>query len=298
MGVVRKFIKNEYDNVAINSPFRWAGGKFYARKIISQYIPEHNFYIEPFVGGGSVFFYKNKVDTILNDLDTDLINCYYNIQNNVKKMIDYLSFEKATKERHNYYKTKFKPKNKFEKAIKYYYLNRTSYSGIMKTQNCFFGYGEKYSMRPENWGRQLIKNNLKLRNVKLMSLDFEELILKYKKKNVFIFLDPPYFNADQDKFYKVSFNYDDHIRLMKLLKKLPDNVKFLLTYDNSEEIRSMYKWAKVKDPQEWNYTVSRTDDQKNKKKMKDGHFKKRNKGKEIFISNYKLSKIEQLSLSI
>ena len=168
----------------------------------------------------------------------------------------------------------------------------------MKKQNCFFGYGEKYSMRPENWGRQLIKNNLKLQNVEIFNLDFEELITKHKNKNAFIFLDPPYFNADQDKFYSVSFNYDDHIRLMKLLKKIPSNIKFLLTYDNSEEIRSLYKWAKIKDPQEWNYTISRTDDQKNKKKMKDGHFAKRNKGKELFITNYKVSKKEQLTLAL
>lgn len=298
MSEVKSFIKNQYDNVPINSPFRWAGGKFYARKIIGSYIPKHNFYIEPFVGGGSIFFYKNKVKSILNDYDEELINCFKHIRDDVKKMIDYLSFEKATKIRHKFYKEEYAPKNKFEKAIRYYYLNRTSYSGIMKKQNCFFGYGEKYSMRPENWGRQLIKNNLKLKNVELYNLDFEELISKYKNKDAFIFLDPPYFNADQDKFYTVSFNYEDHLRLMKLLKKLPNNIKFLLTYDNSKEIRSLYKWAKIKDPQEWNYTISRTDDQKNKKKMKDGHFSKRNKGKELFITNYKVSKKEQLSLAL
>ena len=53
--------KNEYDLKSINSPFRWAGGKFYARKIIEKYIPKHDFYVEPFLGGGSVFFHKNKV---------------------------------------------------------------------------------------------------------------------------------------------------------------------------------------------------------------------------------------------
>jgi len=52
---------NEHDNKSVNSPFRWAGGKFYARKIIETYIPQHNYYVEPFFGGGSVFFTKTNL---------------------------------------------------------------------------------------------------------------------------------------------------------------------------------------------------------------------------------------------
>ena len=65
----------------INSPFRYAGGKFYARKLIAEYIPEHDFYIEPFAGGASIFFAKSKVDkNLLNDIDEDLINCLMTIR--------------------------------------------------------------------------------------------------------------------------------------------------------------------------------------------------------------------------
>ncbi len=60
----------------INSPFRYAGGKFYARKLINEHIPQHTYYIEPFAGGASVFFAKEKVDgNCLNDIDNNLINC-------------------------------------------------------------------------------------------------------------------------------------------------------------------------------------------------------------------------------
>ena len=94
----------------------------------------------------------------------------------MNELIDFLNGEVATKERHNFYKNEFKPKNNLEKAARYYYLNRTSYSGIMNLQNCYFGYGEKYSMRPENWGRQLLKNSNKLQKIKIESLDFDELV--------------------------------------------------------------------------------------------------------------------------
>ena len=279
---------NKYDYTSINSPFRWAGGKFYARKIITKYIPSHNYYVEPFLGGGSIFFHKNKVNSWLNDYDRELINCYKVIKNNLQELINKLSGHDVNKAKHGWFKNNFNPKNNLEKAFRFYYLNRTSYSGIMKRENCFFGYGEKYSMRPENWPKQLEKNSIKLSKVKLTSLDFEEVISSIDNKDTFVFLDPPYFNADQNKFYNKSFKHDDHLRLCELLKKNKNKFKFLLTYDNSEEIRQMYKWAKFSDEQEWNYVISRTDDQKNNKKLKDGYFKSRKKGKEIFIYNYKI----------
>jgi len=289
---------NQYDNTPINSPFRWAGGKFYARKLISDFIPKHEQYIEPFFGGGSIFFYKNKTKSILNDADKELMNCYRIIKNRVDELIEYLDGEKATKERHNFYKNEFKPKNSLERAAQYYYLNRTSYSGIMKLQNCFFGYGDKYSMRPENWGRQLKKNSEKLIGTKLLSDKFEDLFDKVKlNKDTFLFIDPPYYNADQDKFYRKSFDLDDHRNLMKILKKYRNKVKYLITYDDCEEIRNLYSWADNIIDKEWNYTINRTDDQKNEKKLKDGYSSKRKKGKEIFIINYPVpKKSDQLKL--
>ena len=80
-----------YDKKSINSPFRYAGGKFYARKLILECIPKHSVYIEPFVGGGSIFFAKDKVEyNILNDIDPDLINTYLIIKNRPNDLIDFL----------------------------------------------------------------------------------------------------------------------------------------------------------------------------------------------------------------
>ena len=47
-------------SAAINSPFRYAGGKFYARNLILEHIPPHSDYIEPFAGGASIFFAKSR----------------------------------------------------------------------------------------------------------------------------------------------------------------------------------------------------------------------------------------------
>ncbi|MEW6204489.1 MAG: DNA adenine methylase [Pseudomonadota bacterium] len=286
--IYEKHPDQSFDTKSINSPFRWPGGKFYARKIIESYFPTHQTYVEPFLGGGSIFFHKNKTKSYLNDFDEELINCYLHIRDNVLDLINILKDEIATKDRHSWYKNEFKPTNDLERAARYYYLNRTSYSGIMVDQNCYFGYGDKYSMRPENWPRQLLKNEAKLRNVEITNLDFEQFIYSLPfDQELFIFLDPPYYNADQDKFYRAAFTREDHHRLALCLKNLPKNVKFLLTYDNSPEVHELYDWADHATPHEWNYVISRTDDQKNKKKLKDGHIGERSKGKEIFFHNFK-----------
>jgi len=290
-------------NKPINSPFRYAGGKFYARKLIIEQIPLHSNYIEPFAGGGSIFFAKSKVqDNWLNDKDDELINTYLFIRDKPEELIKSLEGIKAKKELHHYYKNEFKPKSPLERAKRWYYLNRTSYSGIMNMKNCYWGYGEKYSMRPENWGRNIRRTSLKLQDVKITKLDFEEVITN-APDNSFLFIDPPYYNADQDKFYTHYFTLEDHIRLRDILKKHSDRIKFLITYDNSPEVIELYKWALNHLEREWNYTISRTDDQKKKsngdkkieKKKKKGT---RSKGKEIFITNYSVVSPEQLQLNL
>lgn len=267
-----------------NSPFRYPGGKFYARKLILELIPIHKVYVEPLCGGASIFFAKRKAEfNILNDIDKDLTNCLIQIRDHPNQLADFLEGTPATKELHKYFKEEFKPKNNIERAARWFYLNRTSYSGIMKKENCFWGYDDKFSMRPENWRRQIILSSAKLKKVKILSKDFEK-IIDSCPDNSFLFLDPPYFNRDQDKFYSSSFTKQDHLRLMEALKRNSKRIKFLLTYDNEPEIRKLYSWATEILEKEWNYTIYRTDDQtKEKSKNNVG---KRYKGKEIFILNY------------
>lgn len=273
-------------NKAINSPFRYAGGKFYARNLILEHIPPHSDYVEPFAGGASIFFAKSKVrNNWLNDIDKLLINTYLIIRDRSEELIEFLAGEEATKEKHTYYKNEFVPKNKLEEAARWFYLNRTSYSGIMKPQNCFWGYGDKYSMRPENWPRNIRRTSEKLQNVEITCSDFQQ-VINAVPDGAFLFVDPPYFNADQDKFYVHSFSRNDHYRLCGVLREHKDRIKFLITYDNSPEVRGLYEWATQMHDKEWNYTINRTDDQKNGQKKEHNFKGGRYKGKEVFILNY------------
>jgi DNA adenine methylase len=274
---------------AINSPFRYPGGKFYARKLILEHIVPHTCYVEPFAGGGSVFFAKDKAHTnVLNDADGELINCYVQIQNNVEELITLLDGLEATKENHDYFKNVYEPTNELERAFRWYYLNRTSYSGIMNMVNCYWGYGDKYSMRPENWPTHLRRCSAKLQGVELRCEDFAT-VIEAAPNGAFLFVDPPYFNADQAKFYTFAFTKDDHLRLANLLREHGERLHFLLTYDNSPEVHSLYDWGTTILEKEWNYTINRTDDQKKKngKNHPESTEKgERYKGQEIFILNF------------
>ena len=278
-----------------HSPFRYPGGKFYARKLILRRIPASDVYCEPFVGGGSIFFAKpaSRV-TILNDLDAGVINTFRQIRDRTEDLIARLDGLPASRALHHHFKNEFQPADDLERALRWFYLNRTSYSGIMKPENCYWGYGEKYSMRPENWPGLLRSVAKKLTGVDLISEDFEPVIDRLPDR-AFLSVEPPYYKADQKKFYPCHFDLGDHQRLSACLKRHQDRLRFLITYDDSAEVRELYQWAERLEEQQWHYTIARTDDQKAGRKLADGHRSSRKNGRELFISNQPAGKWQQAS---
>lgn len=276
----------------INSPFRYPGGKFRARSLICSLIPAHTHYVEPLAGGASIFFAKAKASTnVLNDKDSDLMNCYIHIRDHVEDLIVHLKGEEATRERYDYYKNEYQTETALERAVRWYYLNRTSFSGIMNPENCYWGYDDECSMRPENWPGHLRRCSQKLQGVKLSADDFET-VVNQAPNGAFLFVDPPYFGSGQARFYAQRFTENDHHRLASVLEQHNHRVHFLLTYDDCPEIRKQYAWANCLLEKEWQYTLARTDDQKtigngngvNKERINGKG--KRTAGKELFILNY------------
>jgi DNA adenine methylase len=265
------------------SPFRYPGGKFYALKYIIPFLNayQHDEYREPFVGGGSVFFGKPKVRfNWLNDLDGDVIETYKAIQSKDRSelLITRVSSEIASRERHAEIKA-FSPLNKDDVAFKTYYLNRTSYSGIIHKPA--WGYALGASSPPENWHRFISRANNKLDEVHLSNLDFSEVLnAPAQGSRVLMYLDPPYFLADQKRAYTKSFELQDHLRLEEMLRNLGH--AFLLSYDDCRQIRDLYSWAYIYE-QTWFYNTANSSGP-------------RKVGKELFISNYRVKHLEQLDL--
>tara|TARA_Y100000590_G_scaffold382814_1_gene453050 strand:+ start:129 stop:1799 length:1671 start_codon:yes stop_codon:yes gene_type:complete len=268
----------------VKLPFRYAGGKYYALKYLQPYWEkiDHDEYREPFLGGGSVFFAKTLVkNNWLNDIDSDLIDTLKFITDftNRDKLLKLFESEmEATKKKYNIVKS-IEPKNDLDRAYKYYYLNRTSFSGKMR--NPSWGYRPIRSLPPHRWKERIIPVSKKLQNVKLTSVDFQEVIAAPKiGKNVLMFLDPPYYNAKQESHYKFPFTKYDHVRLCSLLQQT--EYDFFLTYDDTHEIRKMYSWANIY-PLKFFYRISNSKDDNDKRKI----------GNEIVISNYNLDPIQE-----
>jgi DNA adenine methylase len=94
--------------------------------------------------------------------------------------------------------------------------------------------------------------------VECTSLDFERLIAH--DDYYLIFLDPPYYKVGND-LYQCGFTTEDHERLANLLRNTSN--QWVLTYDDHPRIRSLYKWAKIKEVP-MNYTINTKNGSRNK----------------------------------
>lgn len=279
------FVIDEYKKSPdyVKSPFRYAGGKFYALKHILPFIDAvpHDEYREPFVGGGSIFFAKQKAKiNWINDLETELIKVYESFKNEeiVALINERLSSEIATRERFEEVKS-WVPTTLLDEVYRTYYLNRTAYCGIIN--NPAWGFKEKKSSPPANWRKFLEVVTPKLQNVRITNLDFSEVINAPQiGRCVLLYLDPPYYKADQKRAYTKSFKIDDHIRLANELKKT--NYPFCLSYDDVSEVRELYSWAHIH-KRSWLYNTA------NKK----GEARKL--GDELIITNYKVKRHDLFS---
>jgi DNA adenine methylase len=258
----------------VMSPFRFPGSKGRAIKYIRPFWERinHDEYREPLFGGGAVFFAKPKVKfNWINDIDRELIITLKVMADPVarEQLIQRVTSEVATKERFEEIKA-WKPTSDIEIAHRFFYINRTSYCGIMKQPP--WGYHPKKSVPPLKWGDRIRKAGEKLEGVKITQYDFSEVITAPPTgKTVFLFIDPPYYHSDQKRAYTHSFSIKDHYRLCKLLQNT--SYYFCLTYDDCPEIRNMYSWANIH-PVSWRYHTANS--RKAKRKM----------GRELIITNY------------
>lgn len=269
----------------VQSPFRYPGGKFYALKYIVPFLNAypHDEYREPFVGGGSVYFGKPRVEhNWINDLETLMIETYKAIQSptRVQRLMERVGTEVANRERHSEVK-EMDAKTKDDIAFKTYYLNRTSYSGIINKPA--WGYEIGFSSPPPNWPNFLTNAHKKLKNVEITNIDFSEVLSAPAiGSNPIAYLDPPYFLADQKRAYTKSFVLEDHLRLEEQARKL--DYAFVLSYDDCEEVRDLYSWANIY-PRTWFYNTANSSGP-------------RKIGKELLITNFKITAREEPQLKL
>lgn len=241
-------------------PFvKWAGGK---RQILSrineyvQYSIDDNTdytYIEPFLGGGAVFFSLHPKKAIINDLNEDLINAYRIIKSgNYSKLIDKL--KEFSDEYHNapdefYYHIRewdrvddwMDAHDDVDRAARMIFLNRTCYNGLYRVNS-----KGQFNTPMGRYRNPLICDETNIKeiheylsnpenHIEIMNGSYEDVIKKAKDGDV-IYIDPPYDYEDDDGFtkYQMSgFSFDDFQKLKEKCDKAVNKGAFVIISNNA-----------------------------------------------------------------
>lgn len=259
--------------------FRYPGGKSKLKKKIARIIGSYYYvedcyetccYVEPFFGGGAIgrelFNITSKV--AINDYDIGVASFWHSIINSPDEMCNYVLKFKPSVEHFYEYKSIFLQENLRsivldEKKYPISYvgfmkmaLHQISFSGLgVKSGGPLGGASQKSKYKidcrwnPEYIKKKILKYHHKLKEINIFNntcgyddfFCFIEKVLNNYDQN-FIYLDPPYYKKGPE-LYQFFFNGAQHKKLAKLLRKI--NCPWLLSYDYSEEIRELYKWAEI-----------------------------------------------------
>ncbi len=245
LGAVRPFLK-------------WAGGKARLAREISRFVPENYAkYIEPFVGGGALFFSLFPRNGILSDSNHELMNCYEVVRNYPTDLLKALGeLTELPYNEETYYRIRsweVSPNQKIKKAARMIYLNRTAFNGLYRVNrsgsfNTPFGRYKKLSLPTE---RVIFAASKALQTISLMTDDFEEVLEKFACKDDFVYLDPPYpavgKYSDFNRYTKDFFSEKDQERLSQCARRLDEiGCTFVLSNADHPLIRELFSDGKFK----------------------------------------------------
>jgi DNA adenine methylase len=228
---------------------KYRGGKSKEIPNLINHIPNFSGrYIEPFFGGGALFFYLEPKKAIINDINSKLISFYLGVKDNFELLKTELSeieklytinrkkFEELKSITPNervddeneplYYQIRNMfndlTEKKYSEALIYFFINKTAYSGMIR-YNSKGEFNVPYG-RYANLNTSLVTkahNNL-LAKTEIYNFDYSE-IFRMSDKDDFMFLDPPYdcvFSDYGNAEHKDGFNESNHIELANQYKNL------------------------------------------------------------------------------
>ena len=259
----------------IKSILRYPGGKSrVAQKIISLIPPNIKEFREPMVGGGSVALVLKQihphVKVWINDLSYDLVCFWKTLRDYPDELIKELKRIKSMCKDGRRLFEEFSSQeegSEFERAVRFFVLNRISFSGTT-----YSGGFSQQAFEKRFTGssiERLKKASEIIKDFKITHGDYEGLLFE-EGEGVFIFLDPPYYSTTNSRLYgkrghlHTSFDHQRFAENMRKCKHL-----WLITYDDCEEVRDLFSYACIYS-WELQYGMSAK------------------KGRELFIANYSL----------
>jgi DNA adenine methylase len=244
------------------APFvKWAGGKGQLLSQFEPYFPAgFRRYVEPFVGGGAVFFHLSRQgrltgkQVVLIDRLEELINAYRAVQGRVEDLIAELRRHESHKVDADYYyqvrawdrQEDYARRSDLERAARFLYLNRTCYNGLYRVNrrgefNVPFG---RYQNPTICDAGNLRAASQALQGVTLLVGDFGR-SLEVAGAGDFVYLDPPYHplsdTANFTSYTSADFGVQDQQRLAGIYRDLDwRGCQVLLSNSATDLVRELY----------------------------------------------------------
>ncbi len=237
------------DKVRVPSFVKWAGGKTQLLAQFKPFFPEKiDRYIEPFVGGGAVFFYVKKrydpKEVILSDNVEELVNCYVVVRDNVDELVEFLKVHKGGHSKDYYYKIRamdVADLDDVERAGRFLYLNKTCYNGLYRVNskgmfNVPMGRYKNPSILMED---RLIEASELLQAVTIKLQNFDG-VLNDAEKGDFVYFDPPYYplsaTANFTNYTPHNFLEEEQTRLAEVYRKLDKKGCFVMESNSDTKL--------------------------------------------------------------
>lgn len=228
---------------------KWAGGKSQMLCDLLPRVPKkYGRFIEPFFGGGAMFFALRPENAIIADSNPELVNLYRTVASDVDGVIAYLKKHENTEDA--FYKVRAQDQSKLtpaQAAARTIYLNKTCFNGLYRV-NKSGGFNAPFG-RYRN-PRILDEDNLRaasavLRRATIVQGDYKKVLKEHAQKGDFVFLDPPYLPvsayADFKRYTKEQFYDEDHHELAAEISRLQAlGCHVILTNSNHPLVTELY----------------------------------------------------------
>jgi DNA adenine methylase len=229
------------------TPLPYYGGKSMMLDEILPLIPMHKIYLEPYFGGGAVFWAKVPASySVINDRDDNCINFYRVMKGRFGELERVISATLFAESEYKRALRIYRNPDKYDELTRAWAFYTVVTFSFGKCIGSGFGYSITYPQR------NLAHRNRKFRfkefegrldNVLIFNRDAVQVIEKYSQPGVFCYVDPPYSGADQGHYR--GYTEKDLRKLLKTLEKFPG--KFLFSNYPSDLIDGFVKrnnWQK------------------------------------------------------
>ena len=228
---------------------KWAGGK---TQMLGDLIPKvptsYGRYIEPFFGGGAMFFALQPENAVIADSNPELINMYRQVADHVDEVINYLKkYENTSEMFYDVRSLEWTALPKAEAAARTIFLTKTCFNGLYRVNKqgqCNVPFG-KYK-NPKICDEEGLRAASEvLKKAEILCGDYLLVLEHYAQPGDFVFLDPPYLPiseySDFKRYTKEQFYEEDHVELAKMVTTLHERGCYvILTNSNHPLVHELY----------------------------------------------------------